>query len=274
MTATAAATTQRDRPVRAGALRTAIAVEAWKTTRATPPRTAAAAVVLGASGLSVGFLAAARADVDGPLAAKIAPMVQGTGWPALLGLVGQLLSVGLLLATGVVVAWCYGREFTDGTFGALFATPTPRRDVALAKAVVAVTWGLVVVAAVLVATVVLGLATGLGPPGPGAWGAAGRTAVVGVLTVALALPLALVASVLRGYLAGIGALIGLVVVTQVVTLFGAGGWFPWAAPGMWAGMGGPELAATVTPVQLALAVPVGALGVGLTAWWWQRAEVV
>lgn len=43
---------------------------------------------------------------------------------------------------------------------------------------------------------------------------------------------------------------------------------------MWSGMGGQALAATVTPLQLLTAVPVGMAGVGATAWWWARAQVV
>ena len=55
---------------------------------------------------------------------------------------------------------------------------------------------------------------------------------------------------------------------------GAGAWFPWAAPGLWSGMGGDELASSVTAVQLALPVAVGVLGLWATAAWWRRAEVV
>ncbi|GEL99786.1 hypothetical protein [Cellulomonas terrae] len=68
-------------------------------------------------------------------------------------------------------------------------------------------------------------------------------------------------------------LLGLVVVTQVATVAGAGAWFPWAAPGLWAGMGGPAAAAAVSPVQLLLAVPVGAIGVAATLRWWSTAEL-
>jgi|GEM_PF-3688245 len=57
----------------------------------------------------------------------------------------------------------------------------------------------------------------------------------------------LLLGMLRGYLPGISALLGVVVVTQIVTVLGAGAWFPYAAPGMWSGMGGAETAAGVCP---------------------------
>ena len=97
---------------------------------------------------------------------------------------------------------------------------------------------------------------------------------VATLTTLLALPLALVASAGRGYLPGVGALLAIVVVTQIVTALGAGAWFPWAAPGLWSGLGGAELAAQVTPLQLAMPYLVGALGMSLAAWWWKHCEVV
>jgi len=252
----------------------ALAVETLKLRKATAARVAAVAVVVVAPAMSAGFLAAARSDIDGPLAAKIAPMLQGTGWTGLMGFVGQILSIGMLLAVGVVVSWSFGREFTDGTFGSLFALPTPRRDVATAKIVVLVHWGLDVAVAAVALTLVLGMATGLGLPDAAAWSGAGKALVIAVLSVLLAIPLAWFASVFRGYLPGIAALIGTIMVTQVVTIAGVGAWFPYAAPGMWSGMGGLELAETVTPVQLLLAVPVAVVGAAATVWWWDRAEVV
>ena len=82
------------------------------------------------------------------------------------------------------------------------------------------------------------------------------------------------ASGAAGRLPGIGVLLGIVIVTQVLAVVGVGGWFPYAAPGMWSGMGGDEVAASVTALQLLLALPVGAAGVGAALWWWGRAEVV
>ncbi len=95
------------------------------------------------------------------------------------------------------------------------------------------------------------------------------------LMTLLALPLAWVATVLRGYLSGISTLLGIIVVTQIVTaISGAGGWFPYAAPSLWTGMGGAEAAAAVTPVQLMLAIPVGLLGAWAAAHRWRPPAVL
>lgn len=114
---------------------------------------------------------------------------------------------------------------------------------------------------------------GLGIPDSTAWAGAGRIAVVGALTVMLALPLALVTSAARGYLPAISALLALVVITQIVVALGAGSWFPFAVPGIWSGLGGPQLANTVTALQLLLVLPVGIISAAGTSLWWQRTTV-
>ncbi len=180
-------------------------------------------------------------------------MLIGTGWTAYLGLLGELMSVAALIAVGIVLSWVVGREFTDGTVGALLALPTtPGQILRREAAGHARMGGASGLAAALVA-VPAGLAVGLGAPDSGALAATGQVLVVMALMTLLALPLAWVSTVLRGYLSGIATLLGIVVVTQIVTISGAGGWFPYAAPSLWTGMGGAEAAATVTPVQLMLA---------------------
>ena len=254
-------------------MRAALEVEALKIRRATVPRVAALALVIGVPDIGTGFVAVAEAAPTSQLALKVLPMLVGEGWEAQLSMVAQILSIGMLLAGGVVAAWVHGREHVDGTIGGLYAVPTRRRDVALAKSTVLVLWGAATLVTTLAVSVVAGAALGQGDLDEAAWSALGRAALVGLLTLLLALPVGTAAELLRGYLPGVGVLLGIVVVTQVVTVAGAGAWFPYAAPGTWAGMGGPALAATVRPVQLALAVPVAVGGVLLAAWWSERAEV-
>ncbi|WP_298460903.1 ABC transporter permease [uncultured Cellulomonas sp.] len=251
----------------------AVEVETLKLRRATAARVAGVAVVVGCCGLSGAFLAVARAGGDSTMAAKVAPLVHGTGWAAYLGVVAQILSVAVLLAVGLVTSWSFGREFVDGTWGSLVAIPTPPGTTAAAKLVVLAVWGLGLCLATVALAVPVGLVVGLGPPDGAALGGAARVVVVGALTVLLGLPFAWVSSAQRGYLPGIAALLAVVVVTQLVTVAGAGGWFPYAAPGLWAGMGGQTAADAVTGLQLALAVPVAVLGGVATVRWWQRAEV-
>ncbi len=255
-------------------MRAALGVELLKLRRAPVARVAGAVLAVLLPLVGAGMVWAAWHGGDSPMALKVRPMLIGTGWDAYLGVLGELMSVGGFLAIGFVLSWTVGREFTDRTVGALLAQPTPPGRILLAKLVVVTGWALTVGVAGVVVALPAGLALGLGMPGPAALTQVGRLLVILLLTVLLALPLAWVSTRLRGYLSGIATLIGLLVLTQLVTVAGAGAWFPFAAPSLWSGMGGAEAAAAVTPVQLALAVPVGLLGALAATLAWQRRELV
>lgn len=251
----------------------ALHLEWLKARRATTVRAATVILAVLVPAMSAGLLAVVRSDSGSSLALKATALLTDTGWAGITGFSAQITSVAGLLAVGVVVSWVFGREFTDGTFGALFATPTPLGTVATAKILIVTAWGVLTSCLAALLTLAAGVLIGLGVPDSGAWVGAGRIAVVGALTVLLTLPLALVASFARGYLPAISALLALVVITQVVVALGAGSWFPYAAPGIWSGLGGPELADTVTAPQLLLALPVGVIAVAGTWLWWQKATV-
>lgn len=253
-------------------MRDVVAVEALKLRRA--PVTAAASV-LGAAAmplLALAFVRLAGTDATSPMAAKLGGMVVGTGWAAFLGTLGQLVAVGQFLAVGFVTVWCFGREFSDGTVGSLFALPVTRGRIAGAKFIVVGGWAAASSCLLVAVAAGIGAVAGFDTGGIEVVDGLARLLVLALLTSILALPLGLAASLGRGYLAGTGTLIGVVAVSQVAVLFGAGGWFPFAAPGLWA-VGWQEPDLVVTLPQLAL-VPVCALvGVAVTTQWWNRFEL-
>ncbi|MCB7136239.1 ABC transporter permease [Cellulosimicrobium marinum] len=247
----------------------ALEAETTKLARAVVVRVATAVLVVAVPLLAVGFAAAAAGDGDSTLARKVRPMVAGTGWEAVTGLTGQVLAVAALLATGFVVSWTFGRELADGTVEPLLTSRTSRARLASAKLAVVLAWAVAACVAAVGVALLAGLAAGThgGTPWPGA----ARAATGGVLAALTALPFGLVATWGRDALAGVGGVLGVVVVTQVVTVAGAGAWFPWAVPGLWLGMGGP--AVTVTVPQLGTTALVGAAAWLATTWWWDRAEL-
>ena len=251
----------------------AIATEALKLRRSPVALTGWLTVVLGVPALTAALTAAARAGGDSQLAVKAAAMLTGTGLAGYLGIVGQVTTVAMLVTTGIVTAWCFGREFVDGTVAGLFAATMSRRRIASAKFAVMILWSLTACAATVLVALLAGALLGLGPPTGDAWRAAGMDLAAGTLMAALALPLAGGASARRGYLPAVAALLVIVVATQIITALGAGGWFPYAAPALWVGMGGPEAAATIGPTQLLLALPVSAAGIWATTTWWNRAQL-
>lgn len=219
------------------------------------------------------FAVAAGAEGSSTIVLKAQALVHGEGWVAYLDLLGQMMAITLFIGPGVVVAWVFGREHSDRVFPSLFALPVGRGSIAMAKFVVSLAWGVALVAAVLAISVAVGLAVDVGPIGDvDLADAVVRLVAVGVLTVVLATTVALPASVGRGYLPAIGAIILVTFAAQMAVVVGSGGWFPYAAPGLYA-VGGVDESIRVGVLELLL-VPILA---GVVWWWtirwWRTAEV-
>lgn len=218
---------------------------------------------------SVGSVALARRpDLPGTAAAKFGPLATGPLADAHFQVCGQVLSVAALGAGGFAAAWAYGREFSEGTAGGLFGLAVPRTWIALAKAVAIAAWLAGCVGVSVALTTVLSAAFGgdvVGAASP-AWTALGA----GLLAVGLSIPFGWVATRTRSALGTVGVLVGLVAVTQVVVVLGAGSWFPYAVPSLWAGAGGRDAAAAITPAALLLTAAVAPLGLVLVSRAWAR----
>ncbi|GGH41283.1 ABC transporter permease [Microbacterium album] len=228
---------------------------------------ATAAVVVGVAALSGGMLLAAESG-DPQVIAKLGPGAVG-GWPGLLSVAAQITAAGGLVAFGVVLSWLFAREFADGTITGLFGLPVGRAAIAAAKLVVYAAWTVAVSFALVPVLVATGVASGFGMPDAESWTGLARQVGLGILTAAIALPVAWVASVTRSLLGGVAATIGLVVIAQVGVLAGDDGWMPLAAPALWAMSSGSG----ATPVQLALSLAVGLAFAASTALVWHRLQL-
>lgn len=254
------------------ALRAALSVETLKLRRSVVARLATALLVVLVPLGSVGMVALARSPrAVGPTAAKLADYATGDLTTTHLMVCAQVLSVAALAAAGFYVAWSFGRELESGTAGALFGLAVPRGTIALAKCLVALGWmtGCVVLAVAVTVAASATLAGASGVPFD-AWGGMWAALAAGLLGGGLALPFAWVATVTRSQLGTVGALVGVVALTQIVVLLGGGTWFPYASPSLWSGMGGAAAAATVGPPQLLLAAAVGPLAIAAVVHAWRR----
>lgn len=84
------------------------------------------------------------------------------------------------------------------------------------------------------------------------------------MTAGLAIPAAWAATLGRGLLPAIAAMVGLMAVMQIIVVAGAGaGWFPPAAPALWALLPGTV---ALPQLLLAMSVPVGFGLLTLLAW--------
>ena len=191
-------------------------------------------------------------------------------WPGFMKIIVQGMSaIGILLFT-IIIAWVFGREFSDRTGKDLLALPTSRSSIVLAKFVVGLVW----MSAVTVMVLVLGFAIGAASHLPG-WSASvalrwsWMMVATSLMTIAVISPAALVASAGKGYLAPVGFAILVLVLAQVFSATGWGPFFPWAIPGLYTGAGGE--------VNLGLAnymivVLTSGVGIAATFAYWRFAD--
>lgn len=252
----------------------AVRVEWWKLLRSRVTLVATALMGLLLPALGLGFYSVALNGGTGSMADKAAALLVGEGWVGYVGLVDQVAAVALFLGAGVVVAWVFGREHVDRTFPSLFALPVSRQTIAGAKFVVLGVWVLLLAVVVCVVALTLGVVGGVEPfQTDVVVSELLRLLAISIGAGLLSLTMGFVASLGRGYLPAIGALIVLVAVSQVSVLFGTGGWFPFAVPGLMA-VTGAEGVPELNGVQLALVPALGAAGIWATIRWWRKAEVV
>lgn len=249
-------------------MRAAIWAEVMKLAGSTVGRVGSAAIVIGISAISGSMLIAAATTTDPQLLAKLGPVATGDWRGFLLG-AAQITGAGGLGGFAVVLAWMFGREFGDGTVAGLFALPVRRATIAIAKLIVYAVWATAMSLLLVIALCLVGLLAGLGPLEGDIAAMLARQAALGMMSIAITVPVAWASTLSRSVLGGVSVAIGLVVVAQVSVLAGLGGWMPLAAPALWA----ISLGMTVSPIQLALLLPFGATFVVLIALSWRRLQL-
>ncbi|MEO3861010.1 ABC transporter permease [Acrocarpospora sp. B8E8] len=214
----------------------------------------------------------ARARALGLLGDKAQLSGASPDWPGYLALLAQAVGVGGLILYGITAIWLFGREFSDRTATDLLALPTSRTAIVAAKFTLAALWALLLAAWVCVLGLLIGAALGL----PGWTASAGvhglvRIVVTGALSSLLTTPLALAASLGRGYLPAVGVMFVIVFTAQVIAALGFGAYFPWSVPALYAGLAGPGQDQP-GPLGFALVLATAAAGALATAAWWRRAD--
>ena len=254
-------------------MRAAFQVE-WlklRRSRVTLGATALMGLLVPATGLA--FYSVALSGGVGAIADKAATFLIGEGWVGYLRLVDQIAAVAVFGGAGVVVAWGFGREHVDRTFPSLFALAVPRGTIALAKFLVLSVWIGALALVIGFVALGLGMVAQVGPVEAGAAiGEIGKLILIATAAGILALTMGYTASLGRGYLPAIGTLMVVIVAAQVAVLFGTGGWFPFAVPGLMA-VAGAEGAPDLHPAQLALVPAVALVSMWMTTRWWANSEV-
>jgi ABC-2 type transport system permease protein len=244
----------------------AIEIEWLKFRRSTVVVLTSLLLTFGVAAISAASLVAAGGS--GAAAAKASAIVGDGGWIGLFAAATQVAVVASFLAFGTVTGWMFGREFTDGTVAGLFGQPVPRDAIATAKLIILAAWTLAVAILLPAFVIALGFALNLGTPPGELPKLAGRFVAVIILSGMLAVPSAVFATYSRGYLGAIGATAVIVVLAQIAVFTSVGGWFPFAAPGLWAASA-DALPSTIMAIQLLLVVPIALVAGGWTIRVWR-----
>lgn len=164
-------------------------------------------------------LLGAKADLTG---------VEAT-WPAYSSFVVLIIGSAGWLVLAFIVAYVFGREYTDHTATAMFTFPVARYRFAVAKFAITIAWWIVIAAITLAESILVGFALGLADFTPQTLPSLLAEIGPAILVTWLAgTPIALLAVWSRGYLAPIGAAMALLLAGQLLGQTGWASWFPWS----------------------------------------------
>jgi ABC-type transport system involved in multi-copper enzyme maturation permease subunit len=150
-------------------------------------------------------------------------------WPAYFSMLTLVVGMGGMLLLAFIVAYIFGREYTEGTAKNLLALPVSRHWFVLAKLAVAAVWWAVLVVAVLVEGFVLGAALALPDfSATAASGAVHDALLAGAIAYLLVPVVAWIAMLGRGYLPPLGFALAMLVLGDVFSHTGWAAWFPWS----------------------------------------------
>lgn len=191
----------------------------------------------------------------------------GVNWEQYLtGLLDTLAPLGLIGYT-FVAAWVFGREFADRTIKDLLAKPVSRAKIVLSKFLVILAWCLLL----SVYMFAVGFAVGaiMGAQGGSASFISGlffKFLITSLLYIFVTAPTILLANVTKGYLAPLGLILIIVILSNVLASFGFAPYFPWTIPSVFQSTGSLQLS------SILILAYTGIVGIAGTFAWWRYAE--
>jgi ABC-2 type transport system permease protein len=213
-----------------------------------------------------------RARAMGLISVKAQITAAVADWPTYFQVLLLGTAIGGAILFAFIMAWVFGREYSDHTVKELLALPTPRGVIVAAKFILTALWTLGLTLMVFV----IGLGIGAAVSIPGwspklVWTSFGSLMLIALLTFLLMSFVALFASVGRGYLPPLGWAFITMASAQIAGVLGWGDWFPWSVPGLLSSFNGPraEPMAAHSYIMVLLTFVAGAVA---TFAWWRSAD--
>jgi ABC-2 type transport system permease protein len=203
-----------------------------------------------------------------------AQIVAGTAdWSTFFGMLLQTMAMGGFIIFAFVMAWVFGREFSDRTAKELLALPTPRGAIVGAKLALTALWTLGL--SLVVFVIGIGVGTIVDIPGWSpelTWSSFWSFMTIAVLNFTLMPFVSLFASAGRGYLPPLGWAFFSFILAQIMSVLGWGDWIPWSVPVLLSGMFGPQGTEQIGMHSYMLVLLVFVIGIMTTFVWWLRAD--
>lgn len=212
-----------------------------------------------------------EAAANAGLMAQKAKLLSGQAdWPSFLSIICQGIAVGGMIVFGFIASWLFGREHADRTLKDILALPTPRWAIVAAKYLLFLLVGLALSAGIFGEALLVGYALNL-PGGARSILISGAQTyfIAAALTIIICFPVAFFAHLGKGYLSALGFVLLSLMLAQVVAVAGAGPWFPWSVPALYAGTAGTTNQ-PVTAWSYVIVIATSLAGAAATFWIWQK----
>lgn len=193
-------------------------------------------------------------------------------WSSYFELLAQAIAIGGMLVFSFVMAWVFGREYSDRTITDLLALPKSRDTIVLGKFIVTILWSMFLSVFVLFFGIIVGKLVDV-PLWSSEIVKHGIFVYVicAFFTISLSTPVAFFACFGRGYLPAIGFTIFTLVLAQIIALTGYGYYFPWSIPPQIAGVTG-DRSHLIEFISIIIIIATSLLGVVGTLLWWRYAD--
>lgn len=185
-----------------------------------------------------------RAAKLGLLGAKANLSGMAATWPSFLSMLTLIVGIGGMLILSFIVAYVFGREYSEGTAKNMLALPVGRPWFVLAKLAVTAIWWFLLVAAVVAEALLIGTMLRLPGFSSGLLIRSIRNAMASAALAYLLVPIvAWISALGRGYMPPLAFTMTMMALGNIFSKTGWAPWFPWSIIPLLIGMVGQPVEA-------------------------------